>query len=73
MIGMLAATLGLSLRWGGPSLVSTGIMLLIGLPAVRVATMAVWFALNGDRDFALIAAGVLAIIVGSTLLGIGAG
>ena len=46
-------------------------MLLIALPPVRVATMAVWFLFNGDRDLALIAALVLAIIVASTLLGIG--
>jgi hypothetical protein len=33
--------------------------------------MAVWFLFNDDRDFALIAALVLAIIVVSMLLGVG--
>jgi hypothetical protein len=67
--GMAAPALGLSLRLAGAYLVSTGIVLLIALPMVRVATMAVWFLLEGDRDFALIAALVLAIIAASTLLG----
>jgi hypothetical protein len=49
----------------------TGIVLLIALPPVRVATMAVWFLFNDDGDFALVAALVLAIIVASTLLGVG--
>jgi hypothetical protein len=48
-----------------------GIVLLIALPPVWVATMAVWFLFKDDRDFALVAALVLAIIVGSTLLGVG--
>ena len=46
--------------------------LLIALPTVRVATMALWFLFNDDRDFALIALAVLAIILASTLLGAGA-
>ena len=70
MIGMLSPALGLSPRLGAPYLVSTGIIFLIALPTTRVATMAVWFLRNGDREFALIAACVLAIIVASTLLGI---
>lgn len=70
MIGMLSSALGLSPRLGGSHLVSAGIIFLIALPTTRVATMAVWFLRNGDRQFALIAACVLAIIVASTLLGI---
>lgn len=70
MIGIMSPALGLSPQLGGPNLVSTGIIFLIALPTTRVATMAVWFLRNGDRDFALIAACVLAIIVASTLLGI---
>ena len=52
--------------------VSSGIVFLIALPTVRVATMAVWFLFNDDREFALIAALVLAVIIASTLLGAGA-
>jgi len=69
MIGMLSPEFGLSQRLGGAHFVSTGIVLLIMLPTVRVATMAVWFLINADRDFALVAALVLAIIVASTLFG----
>jgi hypothetical protein len=46
-------------------------VLLIALPPVWVATMAVWFLFKDDSDFAVVAALVLAIIVGSTLLGVG--
>src|ERR1700733_15752086 len=55
----------------GAYFVSTGIVLLVALPPMRVATMAVWFLINDDRDFVLIAAFVLAIIAASTLLGVG--
>jgi cytochrome bd-type quinol oxidase subunit 2 len=75
--GLIAA--GMALRMSGVSarsvadhLVSAGIVLLIALPTLRVALMAVWFLLRRDRDFALIAALVLVIIVASTLLGAGA-
>ena len=71
-IGMASAALGLSQRWGGAHFVSSGIVFLIALPTVRVATMAVWFLFNDDREFALIAALVLAVIIASTLLGAGA-
>jgi uncharacterized membrane protein len=71
LIGMVLPALGASLRPGSAYFVSTGIVGLIALPPVRVATMAVWFLFNDDRDFALIAALVLAIIVASTLLGVG--
>jgi uncharacterized membrane protein len=71
LIGVVLPALGASLRPGSSYFVSTGIVLLIALPPVRVATTAVWFLFNDDRDFALIAALVLAIIVASSLLGIG--
>ena len=71
LIGIVLPALGASLRPGSAYFVSTGIVLLIALPPVRVATMAVWFLFNDDLDFALIAALVLAIIVASSLLGIG--
>ena len=71
LIGIALPALGPSLRPGSAYFVSSGIVLLIALPPVRVATMAVWFLFNEDRDFALIAALVLAIIVASTLLGVG--
>jgi uncharacterized membrane protein len=72
MIGMALPALGASLRFVSADFVSAGIVFLIALPTVRVATMAVWFLFNGDRDFALIAALVLAIIIASSLLGAGA-
>jgi uncharacterized membrane protein len=63
--GMILPALG--------GLVSAGVVLLIALPALRVAWMGVSFLLSRDRDLALIAALVLAIIIFSTLLGAGAG
>ena len=71
LIGIVLSALGARLRLDSPYFVSTGIVLLIALPPMRVATMAVWFLFNDDRDFALIAALVLAIIVASTVLGVG--
>lgn len=71
LIGIVLPVLGASLRSGSAYFVSTGIVLLIALPPARVATMAVWFLFHDDRDFALIAALVLAIVVASTLLGVG--
>ena len=56
-------------RLGGAYLVSTGIVV---LPTGRAATMAVWFLIIADRDFALVAALVPAIIVAWTLLGVSA-
>ena len=70
--GIVLPTFGVSARSGAGHLVSSGIVLLIALPSLRVATMAVWFLFHRDRDFTLIAAFVLAIIIGSTLLGAGA-
>jgi sorbitol-specific phosphotransferase system component IIBC len=72
MTGMALPALGASPRFVSADFVSAGIVLLIALPAVRVATMAMWFLFDDDRDFALIALAVLAIIVSSTLLGAGA-
>ena len=72
MIGMALPVLGASPQFVSADFVSTGIVLLIALPTVRVATMALWFLFNDDRDFALIALAVLAIILASTLLGAGA-
>jgi hypothetical protein len=69
-IGMASAPLGRP--WGGVHLIVSGIVLLIALPTVRVTMMALWFLWNGERDFALIAALVLAIILASTLMGAGA-
>ena len=69
LIGMVEPALGLRPRFGGLDPVSAGIVLLIALPAARVATMGVWFLRDGGRGFALISACVLAIIVASTLLG----
>jgi hypothetical protein len=70
--GMVLRVLGVSARSGADHLVSTGIVLLIALPTMRVATIGVWFLFHRDLDFALIAALVLAIIIASTLLGAGA-
>jgi len=69
--GMVLPAFGVSAR-SGADLVSTGIVLLIALPTMRVATMGVWFLFHRDLDFALIAALVLVIIIASTLLGAGA-
>jgi uncharacterized membrane protein len=56
--------------WESDNLVSIGIVLLIALPTMRVATMCMWFLFRRHLDFALIAALVFAIIITSTLLGI---
>jgi uncharacterized membrane protein len=70
-IGMILSASGASARLGA-LFVSAGIVLLIALPALRVAMMAVWFLLRRELDFAVVAALVLAIIIVSTLLGAGA-
>jgi uncharacterized protein DUF1634 len=70
--GMVLRMSGVSARPAGDHLVSAGIVLLIALPTLRVALMAVWFLFRRDLDFALIAALVLVIILASTLLGAGA-
>jgi uncharacterized membrane protein len=68
---MVLRWLGVSARSGADHLVSAGIVVLIALPIMRVVTMTVCFLLLRERDFALIAALVLAIIIASTLLGVG--
>ena len=70
--GMVLPVLRASARSDAEHLVSTGIVLLIVLPTVRVATMVTWFLFHRDPGFALIAAVVLVIIIASTLLGAGA-
>jgi len=71
-VGMASAPLGLGQPWGGAHVILSGIVVLIALPTIRVTMMALWFLWNGERDFALIAALVLAIILASTLIGAGA-
>jgi uncharacterized membrane protein len=70
--GMVLPVFSASARLDAEHLVLTGIVLLIVLPTVRVATMGTWFLFHRDPDFALIAALVLFIIIASTLLGAGA-
>jgi Protein of unknown function (DUF1634) len=70
--GMMLQVPSVSARSGSDHLISTGIVLLIALPTMRVATMGMWFLVHGDLSFALIAALVLAIIIASALLGTGA-
>jgi hypothetical protein len=70
--GMVLPVSSAGARSEAEQLVSIGIVLLIVLPAVRVATMGTWFLFHGDPDFALIAVLVLAVIIASTLLGAGA-
>jgi hypothetical protein len=70
--GMVLPVFSASARAHAEHLVSTGIVLLIVLPTVRVATMGAWFVYHRDPDFALIAVLVLVIIIASTLLGAGA-
>jgi hypothetical protein len=70
--GMVVRMSGVSALSVADHLVSAGIVLLIALPTLRVALMAVWFLFRRDLDFALIAALVLLIIIASTLLGAGA-
>ena len=67
--GMVLTVLSASARSPAQHLISTGIVLLIVLPTVRVATMGTWFLFHRDPCLALIAAVVLVIIIASTLLG----
>jgi hypothetical protein len=67
--GMVLPVLTASARSDAEYLVSTGIVLLIVLPTVRVATMGTWFLFHRDPAFALIAVLVLVIIIASTVLG----
>jgi uncharacterized membrane protein len=70
--GMALPILGMGPPCVAAQIVSSGIVLLIALPTMRVATMSVWFLFHRDLDFALIAAGVLLIIIAATLSGVGA-
>ena len=70
--GMILSALGAGPRLEGAHFVLAGIVLLIALPALRVAMMGVWFLLSRELDFALVAALVFAVIVLSALLGAGA-
>lgn len=69
--GLVAIGMILPARSIGTPFVSAGVVLLIALPALRVAVMGVWLLVNHDGDLALVAALVLAIIIVSTLLGAG--
>jgi uncharacterized membrane protein len=71
--GMVLRIFHASARSEADQLVSAGIVVLIALPIMRVATMGLCFLFRRELDFALIAALVFAIIVASTLLGVGAG
>jgi hypothetical protein len=57
---------------GPPAIISAGIAIIIALPILRVLTMAWWFLLRRDLQFATIALGVFAVIAISTYLGIAA-
>ena len=70
--GTVLPVLSASARPHAEHLVSAGIVLLIVLPTVRVATIGAWFLFHRDPNFTLIAALVLVIIIASTLLGAGA-
>lgn len=70
--GAVMSVLSASARSHAERLVLTGIVLLIVLPTVRVATMGMWFLFHRDLEFAFIAALVLVIIIASTLIGAGA-
>jgi uncharacterized membrane protein len=72
-MGMVLRMLGISARSGADHLVSAGIVIMIALPIMRVVVMGVCFLFRRERDFALIAAIVLAIVIASTLFGVGAG
>jgi len=70
--GMALPMFGMSSPSISGKIVTAGIVILIALPTIRVATMSVWFLLNRNLDFAIIAGAVLAIIIASTLFGAGA-
>ena len=72
-MGMVLKLLSASARGQASHFVSIGIVLLIALPAVRVATSVIWLLFHRELDFALIAALVLVIMLASTLLGAGVG
>jgi uncharacterized membrane protein len=69
--GFIAAGLALGVVWGaaGISVATGGIALFILLPALRVATMLIFFVRAGDYRYAAIAALVLLIILFSFFIG----
>jgi uncharacterized membrane protein len=68
---LIAAGLALSVAWGtlGMGIATGGIALLILLPALRVATMLIFFLRAGDYRYGAIAALVLLIISFSFFIG----
>lgn len=62
--GLIGVGLALSIAWGtlGMGTATAGIALLILLPALRVATMLIFFLRAGDYRYGAIAALVLLII-----------
>ncbi len=62
--GLIGVGLALSVAWGtlGMGIATAGIALLILLPALRVATMLIFFLRAGDYRYGAIAALVLLII-----------
>jgi hypothetical protein len=70
-VGLLMPLLGFP-RLGSISLVTWGTVLLMTLPVLRVAVMAMWFLKHREVDFAAIACLVLLVIVVATFLGAGA-
>ena len=68
------ASLGLVLellQWGhANSIVRAAIVFLLITPVVRIIVLTILFLREGDRKHALIAVAVLAILIGSAVLGI---
>ncbi|HEY2465271.1 MAG TPA: DUF1634 domain-containing protein [Steroidobacteraceae bacterium] len=69
--GIIAVGFALSIAWGpvGMGIASVGIALFILLPALRVATMLVFFLRAGDYRYGAAAAFVLLIISLSFFIG----
>lgn len=76
-IGAFPHTLGQV--WSGllvlqpQAIIASGLLLLIAIPIITVATSAVAFAVERDRRFVVIALVVLAILITSMLIGKGGG
>ena len=76
-IGAFPHTLGQV--WSGllvlqpQAIIASGLLLLIAIPVITVATSAVAFAVERDRRFVVIALVVLAILITSMLIGKGGG
>lgn len=71
-LGMILPLTGLQ-HLGKFDFVLAGIALLIALPTMRVAAMALWFFLQRDLQFAFVAVLVFTIIMISALIGATAG